>query len=147
MVIILYSRQLQFQLQELKKDLAQRGMECDDLHRQLGQEREDKDKLQARCDEMIAYLARLKKSHEDPNSAVNLEYLKNCVFKYMSTKEVSERRRLFRVIGVILAFTGKEMKQIDDCLAEEESAANQLNQTITTIGSSLEGWFGSGFMK
>lgn len=132
----------------MKKDLAQRGIEREDLHRQLGQEHEEKEKLQARCDELMAYLARLKKSHEeDPNSAVNLEYLKNCVFKYMSTKEVSERRRLFRVIGVILTFTGKEMKQIEDCLSEEESAANQINQTITTIGSSLEGWFGSGFMK
>ncbi len=93
---------------------------------------------------MIAYLARLKKSHDgDPNAAVNLEYLKNCVFKYLSTNETSERRRLFRVIGTILNFTAKELKEIEDCLNEAEQASTQVNQALSTIGSSLEGWFGA----
>jgi hypothetical protein len=91
----------------------------------------------------MAYLARLKKTHDDPNSAVNLEYLKNCVFKYMSSSEGSERRRLFRVIGTILNFTARELKEIENNINLSEQNGNQV---ISSIGSSLEGWFGGKFM-
>lgn len=85
----------------------------------------------------------MKKLHDNPDSAINLEYLKNCIYKYMSSSELSEQRRLYPVIGVILNFTQQELKSIELALKQQDITEDQINQTIKSIGSSIESWFSS----
>lgn len=92
------------------------------------------------CDELIAYVQRLKKLHDNPDSAINVEYLKQCVFKFMSTSEVSERRRLGPVIATILNFTAKERSEVEESLLRMEKGDNQLDHALTELGS----WLGVG---
>lgn len=90
--------------------------------------------LQARVEELRAYLDRLKQQ-DGPDSATNMEYLKNCVFKFMSSTDFSERRRLYPVISTVLKFTSQEMKAVEAAFREAEARDNELQDTISTIGS------------
>jgi hypothetical protein len=51
-----------------------------------------------------------RKLQEGPDSAINMEYLKNCVYKYMASNELSEKKRLYPVICTILKLTSQERK-------------------------------------
>lgn len=52
------------------------------------------------------------------SSGVNLEYLKQCVFHFMSSTEQSERRRLFPVISALLQLTPTERRAVEDALQQ-----------------------------
>ena len=79
-----------------------------------------------------------------------MEYLKNCVFKFMSSTEFSEKKRLYPVISMILKLTAEETKLIENTLLVDESAgsAEIATGTINSIGAlastSFESLFGKG---
>ncbi len=77
---------------------------------------------------------------------INYEYLKNCIYKYMTSNSLSEKQRLYPVIGMILQFTSKELKQIEALIQEEiqNDPTDQIQSAISTISSSLDYWFSSG---
>jgi hypothetical protein len=75
---------------------------------------------------------------------INYEYLKNCIYKYMTSTNISEKQRLYKVIAMILQFTNKEIKNIE-LIIQEEVAANpsdQISSAIHTISDSFGYWFG-----
>jgi hypothetical protein len=76
---------------------------------------------------------------------MNIEYLKNCIYKYMTTLNLSEKQRLYKVIATILNFTTKEVKFIEEVLQEEKQSdpTDQIQTAVTSISSSLGYWFGS----
>lgn len=80
-----------------------------------------KDKLE----DCLAFLERSKKLQNGNDSAVNMEYLKNCILHYMLSDSVSDRLRLYPVIGMILKFTSAETARLKICpLHIDEIAAS-----------------------
>jgi hypothetical protein len=113
------------QIDTLRHELAQRSSEVEFTRQELLSEKELKKKLEARVEELVAYVERAKKfqsSSSEPDLAVSMEYLKNCVYRYMATNELSERKRMSNVICTILKLTSQERKAVDDALAEAEAA-------------------------
>lgn len=115
-----YVNQLNAQMDELRHSLSLKGMEMEASINDLNLVKDEKKKLEARIEELLAYLDRTKKLQEG-DSAVNMEYLKNCIYRFMATNEVSEKKRLFPVIATILKLTSNENKQIEIALAVEEN--------------------------
>lgn len=81
------------------------------------------------------------------NVMINYEYLKNCIYKYMITLELSEKQRLYRVIALLLNFTNQEIKLIEERLSQEAmfygNASDQLSQVLTnSVGLSWDMFFG-----
>ena len=58
----------------------------------------------------------------DQNAAVNFEYLKNCVFRFMVTKDQSEQQRVSPVIATILQFTTEERQEVEQAMKASSSA-------------------------
>lgn len=59
----------------------------------------------------------------------------------MSTSEISEKKRLSPVISTLLKLTKEEKTVIDNVLREEEAADDDL-VALSTLGSSIESFFG-----
>lgn len=129
-----YVNQLNTQIDELRHTLSLKGMEMEISHNDLLVAKEEKRKLEARIEELLAYLDRTKKLQEG-DSAVNMEYLKNCIYRFMSTNEVSEKKRLFPVIATILKLTSSEKNAIEVALAVEENPPE-----VATIKNIAESW-------
>eukprot|EP00597_Dinobryon_sp_UTEXLB2267_P010045 CAMPEP_0170098556 /NCGR_PEP_ID=MMETSP0020_2-20130122/495_1 /TAXON_ID=98059 /ORGANISM="Dinobryon sp., Strain UTEXLB2267" /LENGTH=829 /DNA_ID=CAMNT_0010321007 /DNA_START=18 /DNA_END=2507 /DNA_ORIENTATION=- len=145
--ISIFVNELQTQLEYLKKSLSLRGIDLEAALQELQMERVEKRKLESKVEELKAFLDRIKKLQDGPDSAINMEYLKNCVFKYMSSNELSEKKRLYPVICTILKLTHHERKMIEAVLlAIEEPGAVDINSTLNNItvfaSSSLESLWG-----
>lgn len=87
----------------------------------------------------MAFLERTKRLHEGPDSAVNMEYLKNCIYRFMATTEISEKLRLFPVISTILKLTSDEQATIEGALR-----ASEAEEILGVSVSSLGAFFGVG---
>ena len=129
-----YVNQLNTQIDVLRHALSLKGMEMEVSHNDLLLAKEEKRKLEVRIEELLAYLDRTKKLQEG-DSAVNMEYLKNCIYRFMATNEVSEKKRLFPVIATILKLTSSEKKHIEVALAVEENPPE-----VATIKNIAESW-------
>lgn len=69
---------------------------------------------------------------------MNVEYLKQCVFKFMASAENSERKRLCPVIATVLNFTAKERAIVEEAVSKFAGADNVgLDRTFADIGSWL----------
>ena len=75
-------------------------------------------KLQSKVDELVAYVERNKAS-SSTESAVNMEYLKNCIYRFMASTEYSEKMRLYPVVATILSFTKKEADIVAEAIESE----------------------------
>lgn len=91
----------------------------------------------------MAFLERTKKLQDGPDSAINMEYLKNCVFKFMTTNEISERRRLYPVICTVLKLTSQEIAAVEKAIARSDPAEYELDSTLSTISSFAGGFWGT----
>lgn len=92
----------------------------------------------------MAFLDRTKQLQEGPDSAINMEYLKNCVLKFMATSQLSEKKRLFPVIATILKLTSGEKESITAALNEMDSRQDGEINTFGAIGSIAESFWGYG---
>jgi hypothetical protein len=86
-------------------------------------------------DKLTAFLDRSKQLKDGPDSAINIEYLKNCVFKFMSSHRRSERMRLYPVIATILRLTPAEKQEIEAALKAQQSYVQQLQSTLGSAGA------------
>ena len=132
---LFYVRELNSQLDELKRENGKRNMEVNEAKMQIMQHIEDKARLSSRIEELETFLNRSKKS-VDSDAVTNMEYLKALVFRFMATSEVSEKKRLFPVIATILNLTSAEKGKVEIAIMELESGAaldDVVNQSITTI--------------
>jgi len=93
--------------------------------------------LSTRVEELLSYLDRTKKSGSDAESAVNMEYLKTCVYRFMASTELSEKKRLYPVISTILRLTTQEKTAIESAMATAES-----QEPINTLTNQISSWFG-----
>lgn len=142
-VSLLFVNELTTQLEMLKKELAERGIEVEATHQELQLERAEKSKLKNKVEELMAFLERTKRLHEGPDSAINMEYLKNCVLRFMSSKKISEKKRLYPVISTIFKFTEKEIHDIEDSLECSEEQDTEISSAISNFATSFSGIWGS----
>ncbi len=93
-------------------------------------------KVVRQLEELTAFHERTKKLLNSPESAVNIEYLKKCVYRLMVTKELSEKKRLYPVISVILKFTPQETVNVNRSIEEVVAAESDGSWfTPPTLGS------------
>jgi len=94
-------------MDELRQQLSSRGLELEELKRALQLEKALRVKLSTQKEELLCYIDRSKQASGE-ESTVNMEYLKNCIMRYMGTFEISEKKKLFPVIATILKLTKAE---------------------------------------
>jgi hypothetical protein len=140
---LFYVTELYSQLEELRRNLSHRNIEYDKSRQELVLERENKIKLEHRIEELLAYLERTNKLHDGPDASVNMEYLKNCIYKYMTSVELSEKKRLYPVIATILKLTNKEKDDIENLLDTQTTHDNKIAGGISNITSTFGSFFGS----
>jgi hypothetical protein len=132
----LFIKQLQSQSNILKKELVQRGIDLEATRQELQYEKDETKNLHHRINELISYIDRIKHLHDgSPDSNINMEYLKNCIYKYMTSIEVSEKKRLYPVIATILKLTTHEIIMIENAFNQNEQRDNEFEQTINSISS------------
>lgn len=112
-----YITELYNQIEELRREISSRGLQIVQQNEDIMHEREQNKKLSLRIDELVAFVERSKKLCDSPDSSINIEYLKACTYKFMSSSEISEKKRLAPVICTILKLTSVERKEIDNALA------------------------------
>jgi len=139
----LFIKQLQYQSNVLKKELVQRGIDLEATRQELQYEKDENKNLHHRIDDLISYVDRIKHLHDgSPDSNINMEYLKNCVFKYMVSIELSEKKRLYPVIATILKLTNHEILMIESAFNQNEQRDYEFEQTINSISSFASSSFG-----
>jgi len=121
-----YITELYNQMEELRREISSRGLQIAQQNEDIMHEREQNKKLNTRINELVAFLERSKKLVDSPDSAVNVEYLKACVFKFMSSSEISEKKRLAPVICTVLKLTPVERKEVDNALAAPPTSAGDV---------------------
>ncbi|RYG69017.1 hypothetical protein EON64_03805 [archaeon] len=131
----------------MRAELAACRMDLDQAHVVVQREREEKAAALRNLEELRAYLERIKTLHASHSeSAINIEYLKTCVFRFMASSSASERQRLAPVISTILNFTSSERHQIEELhrpTSNTRDGSSLLgDNTLSDIGSSLESWLG-----
>jgi UDP-N-acetylenolpyruvoylglucosamine reductase len=94
-------------------------------------------------EELNAFHERTKKLLNSPESALNIEYLKRCVYRLMVTKELSERRSLYPVISVILKFTPQEAANVSQTMEEELADAAGDSSWTRLATNSFGSFFGN----
>lgn len=109
---LLLTTQLYSQLEAVRRDLTSSSLEINAVRAELGKEREEKKKLEKRVEELVAFLDRTQRLRDNPDAAINMEYLKNCVSRFMATNELSEKKRLAPVLVTILKLTEAEKAQV-----------------------------------
>eukprot|EP01036_Dinobryon_divergens_P030757 gene30757-40051_t len=139
---------IQLKLEATMKELSLRGIELEASQQELVAERAERKKTQSRVEELLAFLERSKKLQgEGPDSAVNMEYLKNCVCRFMASSysDLSEKQRLYPVISTILKLTAAERKQVELALtAAVQEQSLEINSTLNSISSTFENLWGWG---
>eukprot|EP01035_Chromulina_nebulosa_P018583 gene18583-24309_t len=152
----IYMTQLNNKIEELKSELANRGLELNVTLQELQLEREAKRKLSNKVDDLTAIIDRTRKTSNNSSgqdqsiiksldvksNEFNVEYLKNCIYRYMSTNELSEKKRLIPVISTLLNLTKEEKQTIDNIIRAEEIDTDDL-AAIASIGTSIESFFGN----
>jgi chromosome segregation ATPase len=108
-------RHTQRELDILKDDYTD-IKEMNELH--LSQQKVLKDEIR----EMRRQISRDKSLAKDENSTINLEYLKNCVYKYMATDEPEERLTLVDPIATILKLSPQEADTVKRVASYEANA-------------------------
>jgi hypothetical protein len=81
--------------------------------------------VKLRLDELRAAVERSKTLQPGPETDLNTEYLKKCIYRYMASTEHSERLRLFPVVSTILKFTPAEVKLISSVLENESNFSSE----------------------
>lgn len=140
---LLLVNELQLQAELLKKELSQRGINVEATRQELQYEKEEKRLLSNKIEELLAFIDRTKRLNDGgPDSTINMEYLKNCIFKYMCSTELSERKRLYPVISTILKLTSQELALIENAFAISEQRENEFENTFSTITNTFGSLWG-----
>ena len=108
-------------------------MDLEETRRLLRVSKNENKTLESKVEELLTFLDRTKRA-QDPDAAINMEYLKNCVYRFMSSTEHSERRQLSGVIATILKLTVKERRMIELALNHYDDTV-AIDQVTSTIGA------------
>jgi predicted nucleic acid-binding Zn-ribbon protein len=132
-----YVQTLSTELEQLKRENGEKSMEISEAKMEMARHAEESKNLQGRIEELQNFLNRSKKS-TDSEAVTNMEYLKNCVCRFMTTTEMSEKKRLFPVISTILNFTTSERQQIILALNDMEAGATidiaaSISHSVTSL--------------
>ena len=141
--------ELYSKLDELRKQVGATEQSNVELQSELVIEKEISRSLQVRAEELTAILDRNRQLRDDPDSQVNTEYLKNCIFKYMITTDPIDKLRLSNVVCAVLKLTDKEKAAVKEVLDRESSSLVSvgMDESLTSIASlattSFESLFGT----
>jgi hypothetical protein len=114
--------QLRQELDAARKEASRYAQDLSGAQQQLREQQETAAKLQNELESMKNFEARQQALSGDQNAAVNFEYLKNCVFRFMVTKDQSEQQRVSPVIATILQFTTEERQEVEQAMKASSSA-------------------------
>jgi predicted nucleic acid-binding Zn-ribbon protein len=133
---LFYTSTLKTELQELRGMLSSRAVEIETLRRSLQSEKGQRVKLETQREELIAFIDRTKAA-SGGDSSVNMEYLKNCVMRFMATVELNEKKKLFPVIATILKLTAPERDEVEGAFVQQErfALADGLSGTLNSVRS------------
>ena len=139
---LFYTQSLKAEIETLRSQFSVRGVELEDLRRALQSEKAARVKLSAQREELICFIDRNKQASGEA-SGVNMEYLKNCIIRYMSTIELSEKKRLFPVIATILKLTTAERADIESGFQKQEryALADGLSGTLSNTILKVRGFW------
>ena len=129
--------ELNSQLDELRQELASRGNKLATASSELDEQRQESRRLAGRVEELLAFMGRSKQLQEGSDSAVNMEYLKNCVYKFMATNDFSEKKRLSNVICTILKLTANERERVQDAIGSSQSP----DEVMNSLGAIAQSWW------
>ena len=121
-----YVNELKRELHLLRQELSRCHAEQDELLRSSSAAEEARLKAVHEFNELKAFHERTKKLSSSPDSAINIEYLKKCVYRLMVTKEDSERSRLYPVISTLLKFTPAEVRKVNAAIEDDLSSSSLL---------------------
>jgi hypothetical protein len=148
-----FVNELKRELHRLRQELSSSHLAAEDLRRCSTAAEDARARAVQDYNELKAFHERTKKLLSSPDSAMNIEYLKTCVYRLMVTKEVSERSRLYPVISVLLKFTPAETREVSATIAEEVAASSSSMLSMGGVvspaawlsaSSTLGGMFGGG---
>jgi len=108
---LVYVFELQTRLAEALKELKTKDDQVRSFGDDLHAERLLKAQLEERVEELVSFVGR-SKSMRDGLGAVDIEYLKNVVFHFMSSTSATDKLRLLPVISTLLKYTSGEKKAI-----------------------------------
>ena len=91
----------------------------------------------------MSFLERTKKLHDGPDSLVNMELLKTCVYKFMISADVKDKIRLSNVICTILKLTNEEKNEVMIILEKELHQIKGVDESLTNLATFATSFFGS----
>lgn len=91
--------------------------------------------MDSRVRELESMLSRMQRLSSSSDAAVNIEYLKTCVCKFMSSREQSERQRLVPVIAAVLQLSPAEKKKIELAVSSSTEEADDGVGGLTSLAS------------
>jgi len=126
--------------EEKQKDLLQ----ISQLQNDIQEKQRENDRLQKKENDLAAKVTELEQkmkreqdfSEGSADSTLNVEYLKNCVIRYIGTTDASEKERLLRVVSQLLHCSPDE---VDELRRKQES---QSGGVLGWASSSLKGFYG-----
>lgn len=141
--------ELYAKVDELRKQVGVAEQLNVELQSELVTEKEIARSLQTRVEELTAILDRTRKLRDDPDSQVNTEYLKNCIYKYMICTDPKDKLRLSNVVCAVLKLTDQEKTEVKEVLDRESSNLIGVDESLSSIASlattSFESLFGTPF--
>jgi len=140
---LFYAQSLKAQVEEVRQQLSSRGLELEELKRALQLEKASRVELSFQREELLCFIDRSKQASGE-DSSVNMEYLKNCIMRYMGTFELSEKKRLFPVIATVMKLTKAERDAIEDGFERQEKfmLADGLSGTLSNTMLKVRGFWG-----
>jgi hypothetical protein len=146
-----FVNELKRELHRLRQELSSYHMAAEEQRRSATAAEDARAQAVQDYNELKAFHERTKKLLSSPDSAMNIEYLKKCVYRLMVTKELSERSRLYPVISMLLKFTPIETREVTAAIEEEVKSSEYLIGNIgvspatwLSASSTLGGLFGGG---
>ena len=81
---------------------------------------------------------------DDPDSLVNMELLKTCVYKFMISTDAKDKIRLSNVVCTILKLTSQEKQEVMNILDKEVHQVNLgVDEGLTNLATFATSFFGS----
>lgn len=131
-----YVHSLSEQLETLKRINSDTTIDLEETRRLLRVSKNENKTLGSKVEELLTFLDRTKRA-QDPDAAINMEYLKNCVYRFMASTEHSERQQLSGVIATILKLTVKERRMVELALNHYDYDAETIDHVTSNVTSTL----------
>lgn len=131
--MVYYNQQLAYKESELNKLRAVKSELERRLRDALDEHALDMDRMQAQVGVLKTEIERCKlRDEREALNRDNLEYIKNVVFNYMTTRDVNVRTSMANAIVQILKFSKSEKSKLNQILSSNANGGSTITSTILT---------------